>query len=168
VGQEGQQSASSAATETCPQHPVMHAGRSNVLLGLMRGEVVGVASFAASADLVKLRSTFDIDKMLPPSDYPADARGLLEVCVINPVFEPHAAAWLSAVLREAGLKAAHYALAPGAAPPPAVAACMALAAPRRRRRQQKRVPAAAAMNFALLSFTKSLSSKTPVHSRVGS
>jgi hypothetical protein len=143
-----------------------NAGRSRTVLGIMRGEVVAIASFAASVDLATLRSNFAVDQVTPLGTYPAEACGLLEACVINPVFEPHAAAWLSAVMQHMKQQVVYLAVAPGSAPPPCAATCMSQVAPRRPRRASAQESAAA--RFSLFSATRSLSLKPPVHSRVSS
>lgn len=130
-----------------------HEGAGVALVG---SEVVAVAVVARDFDRDALRSNFDLDGAFPPCEFPPGSLGCLVAAVVNPIFEPHAAAFLSAFARLKGRRALVYAAPAPEAPPPCLAACVAQVAPRR----------AGLWQACVYGFTKSLCRKPCVHSRV--
>ncbi|GBF89012.1 hypothetical protein Rsub_01511 [Raphidocelis subcapitata] len=141
-------------------------GRGTAVLALLSGEVVGAAAFGEPVELPRLRGAFDLDSLLPPADWPANAQAALEAVVVNPLFEPHSAAFLSRALTLLTRRAAVCGVAPGAAPPPAVAAAAEQVVPRRRQRRAAAAEKPGGPPFPLFAFTRSLAIKRPVHTRI--
>jgi hypothetical protein len=133
-----------------------------VAVACVAGEVVGAAAWGtlAADDVARLRSRFELDSS-------SGGNIELSLCVLNPIFEPHAPAFLAAVLRLATAGASGrllYRAVPGSPPPPCVAAAMEQAAPRQR-------PGAAAVEHdapagPLHVFAKGLAPRRRVHTRV--
>jgi hypothetical protein len=145
-----------------------------VAVACVGSEVVGVAAWAgpAPADVARLRSDFALDC--------AAAEPIcLEAIAVNPIFEPHTAAFLAATLRLAAaarepssgskLSGASSSMRPflslsaalDSAPPPCVSVAMVQAVPQRRQAACEQ-----ASSYPLHVYTPSLAPRGRVHSRV--
>lgn len=147
-------------------------GHGGAVVGLMRGELIALACVGPSLDASSLRCCFKLDAVLAPADFPAAQHAMLSACAINPIFEMHSGAFLSAAARLLHKKALHCAVAEGGEVPPPVAACMVQVAPRRGKGMTNEEvtdggSCAEAAGFSLFSFTKCLARRRPVHTRVG-
>ena len=166
-----------ALAGTLPEAPAvteafaLSLGGTGTVLGHVQGELVAVAALGAPSPAVwaALRGGFDLGGALPGGEAGPEHEGaaLLQSLVVDPVFEPHTAAFLTAALGLARRRALLLAAPAAAPPPPAAAACMLRVAPRRRLpRDAAACGDPCGSGGALLAFTTWLALKEPVHARV--